>query len=198
MLQSSSLSILRQALEQTTGRKISTYTIDPKALSKEDLYGSLDSTTLEWVDGVFTGLLRKILDNYGVANASPSSEDAFSSRIIQRNEQWLIFDGDVDPNWCENLNSVLDDNKILTLPNGERLALTPNIRIIFECQNLDYATPATVSRWYVQITQAARRRHVRILRVKRGMRQWSSLICFLLFILGCVCSVACCGTRLVW
>jgi dynein heavy chain 1 len=111
----------------------------------------LDSTTLEWVDGVFTGLLRKILDNYGVANASPSSEDAFSSRIIQRNEQWLIFDGDVDPNWCENLNSVLDDNKILTLPNGERLALTPNIRIIFECQNLDYATPATVSRWYVQL-----------------------------------------------
>jgi len=168
VFQSSSLSILRQALEQTTGRKISTYTIDPKALSKEDLYGSLDSTTLEWVDGVFTGLLRKILDNYGVANASPSSEDAFSSRIIQRNEQWLIFDGDVDPNWCENLNSVLDDNKILTLPNGERLALTPNIRIIFECQNLDYATPATVSRWYVQLTQTARRRDVHILRVQPG------------------------------
>ena len=39
-----------------------------------------------------------------------------------------MFDGDVDPEWVENLNSVLDDNKLLTLPNGERLALPPNVR----------------------------------------------------------------------
>ncbi len=30
------------------------YIIDPKAINKEDLYGRLDSTTLEWTDGVFT------------------------------------------------------------------------------------------------------------------------------------------------
>ena len=60
--------------------------------------------------------------------------------------QWIIFDGDVDPEWVENLNSVLDDNKLLTLPNGERLGIPPNVRIMFEVQDLRYATLATVSR----------------------------------------------------
>ena len=40
----------------------------------------------------------------------------------------------------------MDDNKLLTLPNGERLNLPPNVRIVFEVEHLRYATLATVSR----------------------------------------------------
>ena len=46
----------------------------------------------------------------------------------------------------ENLNSVLDDNKLLTLPNGERLNIPSNVRIMFEVQDKKYAALATVSR----------------------------------------------------
>ena len=59
---------------------------------------------------------------------------SLSFRIIENvrgelnKRQWIVFDGDVDPEWVENLNSVLDDNKLLTLPNGERLNLPPNVR----------------------------------------------------------------------
>ena len=45
--------------------------------------------------------------------------------------QWIVFDGDVDPEWVENLNSVLDDNKLLTLPNGERLGIPPNVSKLY-------------------------------------------------------------------
>ena len=123
--------VLLKALERLEGTEGVSHVIDPKAISKEALYGVLDPNTREWTDGLFTHILRKIIDNV---------------RGESSKRQWIIFDGDVDPEWVENLNSVLDDNKLLTLPNGERLSIPPNVRIMFEVQDLKYATLATVSR----------------------------------------------------
>ena len=57
-----------------------------------------------------------------------------------------MLDGDIDPRWIESLNTVMDDNKILTLASNERIAVTPQMKLIFEISNLRTATPATVSR----------------------------------------------------
>ncbi|KAH9046427.1 dynein heavy chain protein 1 [Lactarius hengduanensis] len=123
--------VLLTALERLDGIEGVAYVIDPKAMHKDALYGTLDQTTREWNDGLFTHVLRKIVDDV---------------RGESGKRHWIIFDGDVDPEWVENLNSVLDDNKLLTLPNGERLNLPPNVRIMFEVEHLRYATLATVSR----------------------------------------------------
>lgn len=123
--------VLLESMERMDGVKGESYVIDPKALGKDALYGTLDATTLEWTDGVFTNTLRTILNNV---------------RGESEKRHWIVFDGDVDPEWAENLNSVLDDNRLLTLPSGERLQIPSNVRLMMETETLKYATPATVSR----------------------------------------------------
>jgi dynein heavy chain 1 len=122
---------LFRALEKLDNVTGLIHVINPKSTTKEVLYGWLDATTREWTDGVFTKIIRDIV------------EDA---RGDGSKRHWIVFDGEVDPEWVENLNSVLDDNKLLTLPNGERLPIPANVRILFEVEGLDQATPATVSR----------------------------------------------------
>ncbi len=86
---SSALKTLIKSLEEQDGVKGELYIIDPKAIDKEALYGVLDGTTLEWTDGIFTSLLRTILAN---------------QRGEADRRHWIVFDGDVDPEWAENLN----------------------------------------------------------------------------------------------
>ena len=59
---------------------------------------------------------------------------------------FIIFDGKVDPVWIEALNSTLDDNRLFTLPNGERFFLPKEINILIETEDLNHASPATISR----------------------------------------------------
>ena len=55
---SSAWRVLLKALERHEGVEGVSHVIDPKAMSKEALYGVLDPNTREWTDGLFTHILR--------------------------------------------------------------------------------------------------------------------------------------------
>jgi hypothetical protein len=56
------------------------------------------------------------------------------------------LDGPIDHDWAENLNSLLDENKKINLPNGDVIKIDTNTCLIFETDSLKNLTPATISR----------------------------------------------------
>ncbi|XP_071788570.1 dynein axonemal heavy chain 6-like isoform X3 [Asterias amurensis] len=107
---------------------VKTYILNPKAVSMGELYGEVNKLTLEWQDGLMATIVR--------ITSAETTED----------HKWIICDGPVDALWIENMNTVLDDNKMLCLANSERIKLSNSIHMVFEVQDLAVASPATVSR----------------------------------------------------
>nr|CAB3238531.1 dynein beta chain, ciliary-like [Phallusia mammillata] len=102
--------------------------LNPKALTTDELFGFIHPATREWKDGLFSSTMRD------------------QSNITHDGPKWIVLDGDIDPMWIESLNTVMDDNKMLTLASNERIPLTNAMRLLFEIYHLKSATPATVSR----------------------------------------------------
>ena len=50
--------------------------------------------------------------------------------------QWIVLDGDLDPEWVESMNTVMDDNRTLTLASGERIPLAASMRLLLETDSM--------------------------------------------------------------
>ncbi|XP_071165421.1 dynein axonemal heavy chain 2-like [Mytilus edulis] len=109
-------------------QNVKVFPLNAKALSLGELYGEFEFSTNDWTDGILSSIMR---------NACTDKKP---------DERWILFDGPVDTLWIESMNSVMDDNKILTLINGERISLPEQVSLLFEVGDLSVASPATVSR----------------------------------------------------
>jgi dynein heavy chain 2 len=119
--------VLKRAHEKL-GVTVKTHIMNPKSMPRSQLLGNMNNDTREFSEGVLTASARQVVKE--------------ASEVLN----WIICDGDIDPEWIESLNSVLDDNHLLTLPTGERISFGDNVNFIFETSDLQYASPATVSR----------------------------------------------------
>uniref|UniRef100_A0A674F0T2 Dynein axonemal heavy chain 17 n=1 Tax=Salmo trutta TaxID=8032 RepID=A0A674F0T2_SALTR len=113
---------------QNMKRKPVIVDLDPKAVTCDELFGIINPATREWKDGLFSCVMRDL------------------ALISHDGPKWIVLDGDIDPMWIESLNTVMDDNKVLTLASNERIPLNSTMRLVFEIKDLRTATPATVSR----------------------------------------------------
>jgi dynein heavy chain len=102
--------------------------LNPKAITSHELYGHFSDANGEWHDGLLSNIMREL------------------ANMEDTKPKWIILDGDLDTEWIESMNSVMDDNRILTLANNDRIPLKYHMKLIFEISHLKYATPATVSR----------------------------------------------------
>eukprot|EP01022_Parablepharisma_sp_SALTPOND_P017583 TRINITY_DN2831_c0_g1_i1.p1 TRINITY_DN2831_c0_g1~~TRINITY_DN2831_c0_g1_i1.p1 ORF type:complete len:4437 (+),score=698.95 TRINITY_DN2831_c0_g1_i1:410-13720(+) len=124
------INLLASTLESWKSRKIKREVLNPKSINLDELYGRLEPSTRDWEDGLLSKIFRR-------CNEDPRVGDEY---------RWIIFDGDVDTIWVENMNTVMDDSKLLTLPNGDRIKMESFCLLLYEVGNLQRASPATISR----------------------------------------------------
>jgi len=123
-----SLRALAKENESSGFERVESVVLNPKAILAGQLYGQFDKNTAEWTDGVLSHYMREFTEK--------STPD----------KKWIMFDGPVDAVWIEDMNTVLDDNKKLCLVSGATIPLTDSMTMMFEVDNLEEASPATVSR----------------------------------------------------
>lgn len=109
-------------------RGVEAVRVNPKSLQLNELFGEVNKETYVWSEGQFTEHFRRF------------SLDKSTTK------KWIQLDGPIDHYWVENLNSILDENKKMNLPNGETIQLSDHMCLLLETDSLSNVTPATISR----------------------------------------------------
>ena len=100
------LDTLKAARLKAEGVVVKYYVINPKAQPLNELYGVMDPVTRDWTDGVLSRLFREL--NEPLPKAKEGKE-----------MRWIIYDGDVDAVWVENMNSVRDSARFPSISQLE-------------------------------------------------------------------------------
>jgi dynein heavy chain len=106
--------MLLKSLENIPGNpKYQTSIINPKSVTNAQLYGTANAAG-EWMSGILAEIWKKV------------------NVRTNKHTTWIICDGPVDAIWIESMNTVLDDNRMLTLANAERMPMSDTTKITFE------------------------------------------------------------------
>jgi dynein heavy chain len=117
-----------QRAQNNYGERTQSKPINPKSVTRNELYGFVHPATREWREGLISVTYRDMANNSNFQH------------------QWIVLDGDIDAEWIESMNTVMDDNKMLTLASNERIPLTNSMRLLLEINHMIHCSPATVSR----------------------------------------------------
>ena len=92
------------------------------------LFGRQNPENNLWVDGLVSKWLRDstlTCDTMAELLTSQSSEKQRFARMVDslsHVKKWLVLDGPMDDTWLENMGTLLDSTRALSLPNGESIA----------------------------------------------------------------------------
>ena len=94
--------------------------MNPKAVTGDALYGYM-TLAKDWKDGVLSIIMRGMSKNF--------ADQRFHN---YQTYKCVVLDGDIDAVWIESMNTVMDDNKVLTLVSNEHVPLSPAMRMVFK------------------------------------------------------------------
>ena len=129
--------IVNDYLRPNNKKKVVIRDINPKSITpRSSLFVNL--STREWKDGMMSYYMREL------------------ATIPDEDPKWIILDGDLDTNWIESMNSVMDDNRLLTLLKRANPSLAAH-EAHLEIRNLKFATPAASRAGIVHIRRCSGR-----------------------------------------
>ena len=92
--------------------------------SLDKIFGHINMNG-EWVDGILTAAWKK-------------------ANNFRNTSTWLVMDSPLHSSWADMLHSVMQQDRQLTLPNGDRMFMEGHLQLVFETDSLAGVSPAII------------------------------------------------------